>query len=141
MSKRKRASVVSYPTTLPMRLSPPGFTSLLLHPVALIHSLIPFPCPTLNPYPSTPMPPNHRRCISCRRVAPREEFWRVVRSFPSQIVMLDQGMGRSAYLCPDSACLQTAQRKDRLGRALKATVSEEIYRTLWQRLSTTATIE
>ncbi|MBD1850664.1 YlxR family protein [Leptolyngbya sp. FACHB-711] len=87
------------------------------------------------------MPPNHRRCISCRRVAPREEFWRVVRSFPSQIVMLDQGMGRSAYLCPDSACLQTAQRKDRLGRALKATVSEEIYRTLWQRLSTTATIE
>ncbi|WP_088891762.1 YlxR family protein [Leptolyngbya ohadii] len=87
------------------------------------------------------MPPNHRRCISCRRVAPKQEFWRVVRSFPAQIVILDAGMGRSAYLCPSSGCLQAAQRKDRLGRALKANVPVEIYQTLWQRLSTAATIE
>ncbi|HEY9696578.1 MAG TPA: YlxR family protein [Trichocoleus sp.] len=87
------------------------------------------------------MPPNHRRCISCRKAADREFFWRIVRVFPAKNVELDQGMGRSAYLCPQASCLQAAQKKDRLGRALKAAVPEEIYQTLWHRLSTTATIE
>jgi uncharacterized protein len=81
------------------------------------------------------MLPNHRRCISCRNVFPKEGFWRIVRVFPSQAVQLDQGMGRSAYLCPQESCLQAAQKKNRLGRSLKAAVPEEIYQTLWQRLS------
>ncbi|HEY9737884.1 MAG TPA: YlxR family protein [Trichocoleus sp.] len=80
------------------------------------------------------MQPNYRRCISCRRVAPKEEFFRVVRVFPSRAVRLDQGMGRSAYLCPRPECLQAAQKKNRLGRALKAAVSDEVYAALWQRL-------
>ncbi|NJO42002.1 MAG: YlxR family protein [Cyanobacteria bacterium CRU_2_1] len=80
------------------------------------------------------MLPNYRRCVSCRKIAPKEEFWRVVRVFPSQTVQLDQGMGRSAYLCPNRACLQTAQKKNRLGRSLKASVLEEFYQVLWQRL-------
>ncbi|NJR38792.1 MAG: YlxR family protein [Leptolyngbyaceae cyanobacterium CSU_1_4] len=81
------------------------------------------------------MLPNHRCCISCRKVSPKEVFWRIVRVFPSQAVQLDKGMGRSAYLCPQESCLQAAQKKNRLGRSLKATVPEEIYQSLWQRLS------
>ena len=46
-------------------------------------------------------------------------------------------MGRSAYLCPCSDCLQFAQKKDRLGRSLKAPVSKEVYQILWQRLPAT----
>jgi uncharacterized protein len=84
------------------------------------------------------MQPNYRRCISCRQVFPKEGFWRIVRVFPSQTVQLDQGMGRSAYLCPQASCLQAAQKKNRLGRSLKAAVPEEIYRTLWQRLASRA---
>ncbi|WP_071515609.1 YlxR family protein [Geitlerinema sp. PCC 9228] len=80
------------------------------------------------------MKSNYRRCISCRRVGPKESFWRVVRVYPSHQVQLDQGMGRSAYICPDPACLQAAQKKNRLGKALKAKVPPEIYPTLWQRL-------
>lgn len=82
------------------------------------------------------MLPNYRRCISCRRVAHKSAFWRVVRVFPSQQVQLDQGMGRSAYLCPQASCLQIAQKKNRLGRSLKAVIPEEVYHILWQRLST-----
>lgn len=80
------------------------------------------------------MEPNYRRCVSCRRVAHRQEFWRVIRLSPSHEVILDQGMGRSVYLCPTARCLRTAQKKGKLGRALKATVPEAIWQVLEQRL-------
>jgi predicted RNA-binding protein YlxR (DUF448 family) len=57
------------------------------------------------------MKPNYRRCISCRQVGLKEEFWRIVRVFPSSTVQLDQGMGRSAYICSQASCLQAAQKK------------------------------
>ncbi|MBE9159696.1 YlxR family protein [Nodosilinea sp. LEGE 06152] len=82
------------------------------------------------------MPPNYRRCVSCRRVGPKTEFWRLVRVHPDRTVQLGDGMGRSAYLCPQADCLRQAQKKRRLGRALKANVPEELYQTLWQRLET-----
>lgn len=81
------------------------------------------------------MKPNYRRCISCRQVNLKQEFWRIVRVFPSRKVQLDQGMGRSAYICPQPDCLQAAQKKNRLGRSLHGTVPETLYQTLWQRLS------
>lgn len=87
---------------------------------------------------SLPMLPNYRRCISCRTVAPKTSFWRIVRLCSSQAIQLDQGMGRSAYLCPKSGCLQAAQKKNRLGRSLKAPVSEAIYQALAQRLASNA---
>ncbi|PSB33590.1 YlxR family protein [Stenomitos frigidus] len=90
------------------------------------------------------MKPNYRRCISCRKVALKQEFWRLVRVSSTQegspLVVLDSGMGRSAYLCPQADCLKLAQKKDRLARALKATVSESVYKTLRQRLSSQQTL-
>jgi len=80
------------------------------------------------------MKPNYRRCISCRTIAPKDSFWRIVRVYPSRQVQLDQGMGRSAYLCPQASCLQAARHKNRLGRALKASVPEEIYQSLLGRI-------
>ncbi|MGL5060688.1 MAG: YlxR family protein [Microcoleus sp.] len=83
------------------------------------------------------MKPNYRRCASCRKIAPKEAFWRAVRVYPSHQVQLDNGMGRSAYLCPSAECLKAAQKKNRLGRALKAPVPDEVYQTLQQRLVAT----
>ncbi|HEY9743885.1 MAG TPA: YlxR family protein [Coleofasciculaceae cyanobacterium] len=87
------------------------------------------------------MEPNYRRCLSCRKVAPKQAFWRVVRVYPSRQVQLDEGMGRSAYLCPQSSCLTAAQKKNRLGRSLHTSVPEHVYETLWQRLATRSTAE
>lgn len=84
---------------------------------------------------------NYRRCVSCRKVAPKSEFWRIVRLSPSRAIALDVGMGRSAYLCREAKCLEAAQKKDRLGRSLKIALPQSIYQTLWQRLSGVATIE
>jgi len=81
------------------------------------------------------MKPNWRRCISCRKVSLKHEFWRIVRVFPSGKVQLNEGMGRSAYICPSQSCLSAAQKKNKLGRALRASVPETLYTTLWQQLS------
>ncbi|MEL6351713.1 MAG: YlxR family protein [Cyanobacteria bacterium J06627_28] len=79
---------------------------------------------------------NHRLCISCRKVISRDQLWRVVRVHPNNRIQLDKGMGRSAYLCPERSCLESAQKKNRLGRALRTAVSQEIYQTLFERLET-----
>lgn len=80
------------------------------------------------------MKPGYRRCVACRKAAPKVVFWRVVRVYPSQSVQLDEGMGRSAYLCPHLECLKAAQKKNRLGRALKAAISNSLYEELKGRL-------
>jgi uncharacterized protein len=84
------------------------------------------------------MKPNYRRCISCRRIALKQEFWRIVRVNPSGQLQLDRGMGRSAYLCPQEDCLLAAQKKNRLGRSLRTSVPSGIYDTLLQRLEDNA---
>ncbi|MEM7579773.1 MAG: YlxR family protein [Mastigocoleus sp.] len=84
------------------------------------------------------MEPNYRCCISCRKLGKKEEFWRIVRVFPSGQVQLDWGMGRSAYICPQENCLKAAQKKNRLGRSLRASVPEALYQILWQRLASKA---
>ncbi len=81
------------------------------------------------------MQPNYRRCISCRKVGLKQDFWRIVRVFPSGNVQLNEGMGRSAYICPQVSCLQAAQKKNRLGRSLQASVPDTLYQTLWQKLA------
>ncbi len=77
---------------------------------------------------------NYRRCISCHRVDDRRQFWRIIRTYPEQRVTLDEGMGRSAYICPQPQCLSLAKKKKRLTRALKTDIPSEIYEQLWHRL-------
>ncbi|MBU6228775.1 MAG: YlxR family protein [Cyanobacteria bacterium REEB459] len=84
---------------------------------------------------------NYRRCISCRRLAPRSEFFRVVRSHPYSTIELNQGMGRSAYICRQADCLRLAQRKNRLGRALKAIAPAGVFDRLWQQLATGGSVD
>ena len=81
------------------------------------------------------MKSNYRRCISCRKIAPKQSFWRVIRIYSSGQIELDRGMGRSAYICPQKNCLQKASHKNRLGRSLKAKIPEHIYRELQLRLA------
>ncbi len=78
------------------------------------------------------MQTNYRRCVSCRKVAHRNQLLRVVRTHPTGTVQFNQGMGRSAYLCPQVDCLNAAHKKNRLGRSLKMSVPEEIYEQLYK---------
>ncbi|MDJ0556426.1 MAG: YlxR family protein [Microcoleaceae cyanobacterium MO_207.B10] len=81
------------------------------------------------------MKPNYRRCVSCKKLASKEDFWRVVRLSKSSTVKLDEGEGRAAYICPQPDCLKIAHKKNKLGRSLKAYISPEIYQSLWERFN------
>jgi predicted RNA-binding protein YlxR (DUF448 family) len=74
-----------------------------------------------------------RRCIACRRLADRRQLWRVIRLAAGGLA-LDQGMGRSAYLCPTQACLEETRRRRRLQRALRCPVPDSILASLADRL-------
>ena len=64
----------------------------------------------------------------------RTLLWRVIRDHRDG-VLLDRGMGRSAYLCPRKTCLEEAYRRKRLQKALRCQVPETVLAALEQRLS------
>ena len=75
-----------------------------------------------------------RRCVACRELLDRQQLWRVIRD-PQDGVLLDRGMGRSAYLCPTEACLDEARRRKRLNKALRCQVPDTVITTLQERFS------
>jgi uncharacterized protein len=80
------------------------------------------------------MTKNNRRCVSCRKIAPKSEFWRVVKCHPSKEIKIDLGdtilQGRSAYLCRTNSCWQVARKKNQLGKSLRSAVRDDIYQQL-----------
>ena len=77
-----------------------------------------------------------RRCVACRQLLDRRQLWRVIRDHQDG-VLLDQGMGRSAYLCCEENCLEEATRRKRLQKALRCQVPNAVLEALKQRLSPT----
>ena len=80
-----------------------------------------------------PERPILRRCVACRQLLDRSLLWRIVRDHRDG-VLLDNGMGRSAYLCPRESCIEEAQRRKRLQKALRCQVPDSVMATLKQRL-------
>ena len=75
-----------------------------------------------------------RRCVACRQLLDRSLLWRVIRDHKDG-VLLDRGLGRSAYLCPTEACLDEARRRKRLNKALRCQVPDSVVEALQERLS------
>ncbi|KZR69967.1 hypothetical protein PMIT1313_01077 [Prochlorococcus marinus str. MIT 1313] len=75
-----------------------------------------------------------RRCVTCRQLLDRQQLWRVIRDHQEGVV-LDEGMGRSAYLCPNEACLEEALRRKRLQKALRCQVPNNVVEVLQKRLN------
>ena len=74
-----------------------------------------------------------RRCVACRQLLDRRQLWRVIRDHQDG-VLLDRGMGRSAYLCVEQNCLEEATRRKRLQKALRCQVPDDVLAALEQRL-------
>ena len=75
-----------------------------------------------------------RRCVACRKLLDRNQLWRVVRDFQDGVV-LDKGMGRSAYLCPKENCIKEAWQRKRLQKALRCQVNVSVIEVLQKRLN------
>lgn len=67
-----------------------------------------------------------RSCIACRRVAAKQELIRIVAT-PQGVLVDGTGRlnGRGAYICRTADCWEAALKKNRLGHALKAGLSEQ----------------
>lgn len=68
-----------------------------------------------------------RTCIICRRVLPKRELTRVVRT-PDAGVQIDRTgklAGRGAYICSTPSCWEKAARSEALNKALKASLTSE----------------
>ncbi|HPT62077.1 MAG TPA: YlxR family protein [Bacillota bacterium] len=78
-----------------------------------------------------------RSCIGCRGKFPKRELIRIVRTPESGVKIDPTGKqnGRGAYICPKLECLELAFKGDRLGRALNAEVSKEIFERLKEELA------
>ena len=77
-----------------------------------------------------------RRCVACRQLLDRRQFWRVIRDHKDGI-LLDSGTGRSAYLCPKEECFEEARKRKRLQKALRCQVPDAVLEARKQRLSST----
>ena len=68
-----------------------------------------------------------RTCVGCRKIRPKREMVRIVRT-PGQGVKIDESgkaSGRGAYLCRDRKCWEKALSEKRLQHALKIGLSKE----------------
>ena len=70
-----------------------------------------------------------RQCMGCRERKAKREMIRVVRMTDGQVSLDFSGKlnGRGAYICPDPACLQKAQKAKSLERSLEVPIPQEVY--------------
>lgn len=77
-----------------------------------------------------------RKCVGCGEQKPKKDLIRIVKNKEGELCVDFTGKanGRGAYICPNLKCLQTAQKRKALNRALECEISEEIFERLEQEL-------
>ena len=68
--------------------------------------------------------PVMRMCISCRKTYDRKKLLRITKDH-DQGIMLNKGMGRSAYICQSKTCYSDSKIKKKLQKALKTFLEPE----------------
>ena len=70
--------------------------------------------------------PVMRKCISCRITFNRKNLLKITDDHKLGI-MLNQGMGRSAYICKSKKCYSDSKLIKKLQKALKRTLNPEFF--------------
>lgn len=77
-----------------------------------------------------------RKCTGCQEMKNKKELIRVVRNDEGEFSLDKTGKkpGRGAYVCPNVACLEQAQKSKGLERSFKVAVPKEVYEQLLDEL-------
>lgn len=70
-----------------------------------------------------------RRCVSCWQTKDRNELIKITANNINGNVIINPDsvtFGRSAYLCYNKSCIESAFKKDRLQKHLKASIPSEL---------------
>ena len=65
-----------------------------------------------------------RKCISCRKTYDRKDLLKITKDYNTGI-MIQRGMGRSAYSCKSKKCYSDSKIKKKLQKALKTSLEPE----------------
>ena len=68
--------------------------------------------------------PVMRKCISCRKTFDRKYLMKITNDH-KQGIMLQKGMGRSAYICKSKKCYSDSKIKKKLQKALRTYLEPE----------------
>ena len=80
-----------------------------------------------------------RKCISCRTTFDRNNLLKITNDHNLGI-MLNKGMGRSAYICKSKKCYTDSKLQKKLQRALKTILEPEFIEFFEKKLQATMTI-
>ena len=72
----------------------------------------------------TQQTPVMRVCISCRKTFDRKNLLKITKDHEKGI-MIQKGMGRSAYICKSQKCHSDSKIKKKLQKALKTSLEPE----------------
>ena len=70
-----------------------------------------------------------RKCIACKEIKNRETMLKITKKYDTNEIVLNPDtkiFGRSVYLCYNKMCIENALKKNKLNKALKASISEEL---------------
>lgn len=71
----------------------------------------------------------NRKCVGCGEIKDRENLIKVTAQNPHGDIVVNGDskiFGRSAYLCYNNICIENAFKKDKLKKALKTPVPQEL---------------
>jgi len=69
-----------------------------------------------------------RKCAGCGKIKDRDDMIKITRDAHSDVFVNPDSkiFGRSVYLCYNNACIEAAFKKNRIQKALKAPIPEEL---------------
>lgn len=78
-----------------------------------------------------------RMCVCCRNLKPKNELIRIVKTKEGSLKLDTSGKkpGRGFYVCNDNECIKEILKSKKLNKILRTNISEEVYETLKQELS------
>ena len=67
-----------------------------------------------------------RRCISCREIYDRKNLFRIIKN-NNLGILINQGNGRSAYICKAEKCFKDPKIHKKLQKALRISINPNFY--------------
>ena len=70
-----------------------------------------------------------RKCVGCGTIKDRGELIKITAQNPLGDIIVNGGskiFGRSAYLCYNNSCVENAFKKDKLKKALRTSIKEDL---------------
>lgn len=72
---------------------------------------------------------SYRKCAGCGQIKNKEDLIKITRENPHGDLIVNPNskiFGRSVYLCYNNTCIENAFKKNKISKALKTSVPQEL---------------